>query len=882
MKKLHLFIIISGICFSSFSQQLTATFGSSPVKLDWQRAGYPGDTVPSYPLLVNITAFGGDNTGLVSNNAALTNAIASLGSANGVIYFPAGNYLFTSGINLRRGLILRGAGSGNTTLTFNLGSGSGDLIVVQGSAGAATPVTAPVQQYSNQVTVSDPGIASLGNFIKVYQDNETGLINDSWADNTVGQISYLKNKSGNIFTFFTRHRRAIPLSGLPKAQKLNMVTGVGIECLKIKRMDVDPTANQTSNIFFNYAAFCWVKGIESDSANFAHISIMNSSNIEVTGSYFHGAFSYGTGGVGYGVVCHLTTGDCLVENNIFKHLRHAMLLQAGTNGNIYAYNYSLQQRRTELPTDAAGDIVLHGNYAYANLFEGNIAQNIGGDASHGINGPTNVFFRNRALHYGIAFSAGSGDSSVVIYNEVTGTGNSTIFPFLPLGSLGTNGPNTIASKNYRVLSAGFVGNMESAFTPNQSATYTYFLEQVRPYFFSADLQPMGFPAVYNVPFISIPARDRFLAAGTMTYCSNVSRKDSMMPVNCDPLAIANNGGYDVHDIAETNEYRDNSNCGLIATILPSGAEPVNGIIKTITKVDATVQSYNGKAYVQRHYDIEPSVDPSTATATLTLYFTQQDFDNYNAANGSDPNLPAGPADAPGKANLLVTQYHGTGTAPGNYTGTTELIDPDDAAIAWNSTTNLWEISFNVTGFSGFYISGTYIVLPLKLISFNYYLPGNQKVLLKWKVTEQQGISKYIVERSSDGISYTAIGNISANTENSFTYGHTDNDPLKGTNYYRLLIVDDNSITYSHVLAIDLPGKGNGIVLYPVPATGKLTVSIKNTALLNTEVLLLSAEGRLIKKIKLHSMVQNIPVDHLPAGVYYLETADGNTYRAVKQ
>ena len=49
--------------------------------------------------------------------------LASLGSANGVIYFPPGNYLFTSGIYLRSGLILRGAGSGNTTLTFNLGAG---------------------------------------------------------------------------------------------------------------------------------------------------------------------------------------------------------------------------------------------------------------------------------------------------------------------------------------------------------------------------------------------------------------------------------------------------------------------------------------------------------------------------------------------------------------------------------------------------------------------------------------------------------------------------------------------------------------------------------------------------------------------------------------
>lgn len=881
MKKIQLSIIILGFCYASFSQQLTATFSGSPVKLDWQHAGYPGAAVPTYPIVVDIMTFGGNNTGLVSNDLALANAISSVNGTDAVIYFPAGNYLFNNTVNLQSGLILRGAGSGSTTLTFNLGTGSGHLISVQGSAGASTLVTAAVQQYSNQVTVTDPGIASMGSFIKVYQDNETGLINDSWADNTVGQISYLKSKSGNTFTFYTRHRRAIPLSGVPTAQLLNMVKRVGIECLKIKRLDIDPTANQTSNIIFNYAAFCWVKGIESDSANFSHISILNSSNIEVTGCYFHGAFSYGGGGEGYGVVCHLSTGDCLIENNIFKHLRHAMLLQAGANGNIYSYNYSLEQTRTEIPSDAAGDIVLHGNYPYSNLFEGNIAQNTGGDASHGINGPTNVFFRNRALYYGISFSSGSGDSSVVIYNEVTGSGNSLIFPFLPLGNLGTNGPNSIASKNYRVLSGGFVGNMESAFTPNQTTTYTYFLEPVRPYFFSADLQPMGYPAVYNSPFISIPARDRFIAAGTLTYCSNISRKDSMMPVACNPMAIATNGGYDVHDIAETNEYRDNSNCGFIATLLPSGAAPVTGIIKTKTTVDAAVQSYLGKAYVQRHCDIEPYINSSAATSSVTLYFTQQEFTNYNAANGADPDLPTGPGDATGKSNLLVTQYHGTGTAPGNYTGNTGLIDPDDANIVWNAATGLWEISFNVTGFSGFYISGTYIVLPLRLVYFNYYKTNQQKILLQWKVTEQQGIRSYIIERSSDGITYSAIGSIAANNDNIFTYQYTDNDPVAGLNYYRLKIVADNGLSYSHVLKVNLSDIEKEIIIYPVPVRNELKILIKNSTLINTEVQLLSADGRLVQKIRLQSAVQNIYPGNLQAGVYFLKTATGYAYKIVK-
>ena len=62
---------------------------------------------------------------------------------------------------------------------------------------------------------------------------------------------------------------------------------------------------------------------------------------------------------------------------------------------------------TVLPSDAAGDLVLHGNYPYANLFEGNILQNLVVDDSHGLNGPYNTFFRNRADNYGIVMSNAS-------------------------------------------------------------------------------------------------------------------------------------------------------------------------------------------------------------------------------------------------------------------------------------------------------------------------------------------------------------------------------------------------------------------------------------------------------------------------------------------
>lgn len=881
MKKLYILLVGLSLTLFSYSQQINATFGAGSVKLDWQRAGFPGDTVPSYPNVVDITAFGANNTGATSTNAAFTAAVNSLSGAPGVIYFPAGNYLFTATLFLRSNLILRGAGSGNTTLTFNHAS-EGDLIRVVGTAGSSTPITAAVLQYGNQVTVTDPNIASMGGFVKIYQNNESSLITSSWADNTVGQISLLKSKNGNTFTFYNRHRRAIPLAGAPIAQALNMIKGVGIECLKIKRMDVDLVANQTSNIFFNYAAFCWVKGIESDSTNFAHVSIMNSTNIEVTGSYFHGSFAYGGGGSAYGVVCHMTTGDCLIENNIFKHLRHAMLLQAGANGNVYAYNFSLQPRRTEVPSDYGGDIALHGNYAYANLFEGNIVQNPGADASHGKNGPMNVFIRNRAQHYGLMFTSGSGDSSVVIYNEVTATGNSSVFPSLALGNLSPTGTNTIASRNYRAAAGGLVGNLETRFSPNNVVTYTHFLEPVRPYFYSNDLVPMGYPNTYN-PATSIPARDRFVAGGVMTYCSNRSRKDSMMPVSCNPLAIASNGGYDVHDITETGEFRDNSNCGLIAVIQPAGTNPVSGTIVTRTTVDASVQFHEGKPYVPRHYDIEPVVNASTATASITLYFTQQDFNKYNAANDPlDPELPTGPSDEAGKGNLRITQFHGTGTIPGNYSGGTEVIDPDDAAIVWNATASLWQVSFSVTGFSGFFATGIAAPLPVKMVSFNYYLQEEQKVLLKWVVAEQVDIRDYVVERSTDGRHFSSIGNVRANTLTDYTYQFLDENAPAGKVYYRLRIVEDRLHSFSVILVVRLATREEGIKLFPVPASEHVTISLADARLLNTELELLNADGRLLKKIRLQNLQQTINILYLTPGVYYLKTLTGKSYKLLKR
>lgn len=140
-------------------------------------------------------------------------------------------------------------------------------------------------------------------------------------------------------------------------------------------------------------------------------------------------------------------------------------------------------------------------------------------------------------------------------------------------------------------------------------------------------------------------------------------------------------------------------CDLITTITPNGASPVAGNTSFSVTVDPQVNSYNGQPYVQRHYDIDPDNNAATSTATIELYAYENEFIAYNNV-ASSQGLPALPVNRVDNGNVRITAYHGTGTAPGNYTGSTEEISP---VVTWDTADNWWVMTFNVTGFSGFYI-----------------------------------------------------------------------------------------------------------------------------------------------------------------------------------
>jgi hypothetical protein len=121
---------------------------------------------------------------------------------------------------------------------------------------------------------------------------------------------------------------------------------------------------------------------------------------------------------------HFTSNECLIYSNIFEHLRHSMIVQAGANGNVFCYNRSIDPFWNEgffFPSNSAGDMVLHGNYVFANLFEQNDGQNMVIDNSHGANGPNNTFFRNRGSLFGIFFSDNTSPNQNLVGNEIPNT-----------------------------------------------------------------------------------------------------------------------------------------------------------------------------------------------------------------------------------------------------------------------------------------------------------------------------------------------------------------------------------------------------------------------------------------------------------------------------
>ncbi|MCC6723007.1 MAG: hypothetical protein IT258_00760, partial [Saprospiraceae bacterium] len=119
-----------------------------------------------------------------------------------------------------------------------------------------------------------------------------------------------------------------------------------------------------------------------------------------------------------------------------------------------------------------------------------------------------------------------------------------------------------------------------------------------------------------------------------------------------------------------------------------------------------------------------------------------------------------------------------------------------------------------------------VQLPVELSKFQV-VKEEDKALLNWETASEKDNDKFVVERSTDGLAFEAIGELEGNgtTTEAKHYAFVDKYPLPGVNYYRLKQVDFNgNIEYSNINSVEIES-GDEILVYPSLVSSELNIAL---------------------------------------------------------
>ena len=392
----------------------------------------------------------------------------------------------------------------------------------------------------------------------------------------------------------------------------------------------------------------------------------------------------------------------------------------------------------------------------------------------------------------------------------------------------------------------------------------------------------------------IPANESPTGKALVIATAEISRTVSVYEFSLIPGSLATTFSNITITQGINSTYGDCA--GLITKVVQNGGNPVSGNVNAKVWIEAAVPVQAGSPFVQRHYEITPAAGAATATGRVTLYFTQTEFDNFNANPASTLDLPTGPGDATGIGNLRVGKYagvsnNGTGL-PYSYTGAAIVIDPVDADIIWNSTDTRWEVSFDVTGFSGFIVqTNSSVILPVTLLSFTAQAQSNDALVL-WKTTNEVNHAYYEVQYSLDGINFSSAGlrnALSGTGEKNYYLLHANVAAVANKLYYRLkMVATTGAEAYSNVILVRFASNVQPVTdVYPNPTTGFVNIVANGSSSKPLSLRIVDLSGRILTSWEITSIGNStIDISRYANGIYFIEAIlpDGinQRFKLIKQ
>ena len=274
-------------------------------------------------------------------------------------------------------------------------------------------------------------------------------------------------------------------------------------------------------------------------------------------------------------------------------------------------------------------------------------------------------------------------------------------------------------------------------------------------------------------------------------------------------------------------------------------------------------------------DVTPSLTDFTDFGSgLTRTFTIQNtgsavlnigsitFSGPNASEFSVTSSPSATVAAAGSTTFTITF---TPASNGSKLATVNINNDDADELIYN-----------------FNIAAIFSTLPVNFKSFTITKLIN-KSQLNWVTASENNNLGFEILRSVDGINWTKIGFVAGSgtisTDKSYIF--TDASPAKGINYYQLKQIDiDNRSKYSAIRTVTFASDYN--LVYPVPTSDKVIIELKDSKLIGSAALISDQNGKLVQRVTITNMQQEISLYKLPTGMYFLKMTDGSSYKLIKQ
>ncbi|GAB2816798.1 T9SS type A sorting domain-containing protein [Ferruginibacter profundus] len=355
------------------------------------------------------------------------------------------------------------------------------------------------------------------------------------------------------------------------------------------------------------------------------------------------------------------------------------------------------------------------------------------------------------------------------------------------------------------------------------------------------------------------------------------------------------GNYSFTGLPQNTSYQvilttanQTGNLNLTTSTIPTGfvatGTNLSGVANTTNKTGVITVNTGTGGLTQQNFGIEklPDTDPKTQTVpypnggiipagTVTTAVSGADFEDGTLGNSNTIVITSLPANA-------TMYYNGVAVTAGQ-----QITGFNPALVSFGGITNgSTSVVFNYAFIDAAgkqdptpasYTLNWLGALPVILESFTA-TKENDKVRLSWRTLTEQNVSKFTIEYSKDGNTFTVIADVAAagNSSAAVNYSWLHTNPVAGNNYYRLKMTDlDGKYIYISTNLIKISRAGEvAITVYPNPVHNALTVSLPKPGTVNTMLHIYSSDGKLVYT-RATGNAQTIPVQvsTLANGVYYI-------------